>query len=283
MIYSIENEFIKASVKTKGSELTSLILNESGREYLWQGDPSVWQGQSPVLFPIIGRVLNDKYRLNGKEYDMEKHGFFRRRESVLYSKESDKITLLQKSDFGTLKIYPYEFELYVTFELINNSIKVTHTVVNKTSRIMYFSIGAHPAFNCSIGDYILFEKNENLSTNVIDKECLRTGETVPVLKHSRKIEITDGIFNNDALIFGDMRSSYVILESAEGRFKVKFDYGGSPYLGIWSKPKAPFVCLEPWWGINDSHERNDDFSNKDAIQNVPSRKSFSCYWKAELS
>lgn len=282
MIYYIENEYLKAGIKTFGAELTSLKSKETGKEYIWQGDPAIWGGQSPVLFPIIGRVLDDKYYLEGKEYTMPKHGLFRKRETELEKKCDDKITFVQKSDEETMKIFPYNFEVRVTFELIGKSIKVTHTVTNKNEKVMYFSLGAHPAFNCEIGDHLVFEKNENLDTTEIDSECLRTGKMIPVLRENNKITITKDIFNNDALIFSGMKSGYVTLLSDNRPEKVKFDYSDCPYLGIWAKPGAPYVCLEPWWGVNDSHERKDDFSGKDAIQSAGAGETFSCYWQAEI-
>ena len=282
MLYYIENEFLKAGIKTHGAELTTLKSKATDIEYLWQGDPSVWKGQSPVLFPIIGRVLDDKYYLDGKEYSLPKHGFFRNRDAEFVSQTDTSVTFVQKNDAETIKMFPYAFEVFVTFELIGKSIKVTHTVKNLNDNAMYFSIGAHPAFNCKIGDCLLFEKNENLDTVSIDSECLRTDERIPVLRENNRIVITKDIFNQDALIFTGMQSKYITLASESHGRQVKFDYSNCPYLGIWAKPGAPYVCLEPWWGVNDSHEKKADFSQKDAIQSVPAGENFSCYWQAEI-
>lgn len=282
MIYTIENEYLKAAVKTHGAELTSLVSKETGIEYLWQGDPAVWAGQSPILFPIIGRVLDDHYRLNGTEYTMPKHGFFRNRDAALYEQSENSMTFVQRDDEETRKIYPYAFEVFVTFELVGKSLRVTHTVANRNEDVMYFSIGAHPAFACQIGDHLLFEKNETLDTVAIDTECLRTSQMIPVLRENNVITITKNIFDNDALIFNGIKSSYITLGSDSHNRKIKFDFGGCPYLGIRAKPGASYVCLEPWWGVNDSHEKKDDFSQKDAIQSVGAGKTYTCYWQAEI-
>ena len=282
MIYYIENEYLKIGVKTLGAELTSIKSKSTGNEYLWQGDPNVWSGQSPILFPVIGRVLDDKYRLDGKEYTMPKHGLFRKRETELLSLTETEMIFAQKSDDDTLSIFPFLFEIHIKFELIGKSVKVTHTVINNDNKTMYFSIGAHPAFNCEIGDYLVFEKNETLDTIEIDSECLRTGKMLPVLNENNKIVITKDIFNNDALIFGSMKSKYVTLESNRRPEKIKFNYSDCAYLGIWAKPGASYVCIEPWWGINDSHERKDDFSEKDSILSITANSDFSCFWQAEI-
>lgn len=281
MTYYIENEFFKAGIKSFGAELTSLVSKKSGHEYMWQGNADIWAGQSPILFPIIGRLINDKYCLDGIEYTMPKHGLFRKREAAMVSQELSKITFIQKNDAETKKIYPYKFKVAVTFELIEKSIKVTHTVFNENDKVMYYSLGAHPAFNCNIGDTLAFESNEDLDTISIDEQSLRVADTIPVLRNNNLITITNDIFNNDALIFSGMKSKYITLISGDKH--IKFDYSDCPYLGIWAKPGAPYVCIEPWWGVNDSHEVKHDFSEKDAIQSLAANDSKDFYWQAEIS
>ena len=283
MIHYIENSEIRVGVKTAGAELTSFYSKDIDTEYLWQGNPDVWYGQSPVLFPIIGRVLDDKYYLNGTEYTMPKHGLFRKREAKLVEKNDTSMTFMEEADEETKKIFPFDFKVFVKFEIDGKKLKVTHKIVNDSADKMYFSIGGHPGFNCEIGDYILFEKNETLDTVEIDTECLRTGKTVPVLNDENKLVITKDIFNNDALIFSNMNSSYLTLSSDNHDRKVKFDFSDCSYLGIWAKPAAPYVCIEPWWGVNDSHERKADISMKDAIISLASGDTYECYWAAEIS
>ena len=283
MIHYIENAEIKIGVKTAGAELTSFYSNAIDFEYLWQGNPDVWYGQSPVLFPIIGRVLDDKYYLNGVEYTMPKHGLFRKRDAKLVEKNDTSMIFMEEADDETKKIFPFDFKVFVKFEIEGKALKVTHKIVNESADTMYFSIGGHPGFNCEIGDYLLFEKNETLDTVEIDTECLRTGKTMPVLNDENKLVITKDIFNNDALIFNNMNSSYLTLASDNHSRTVKFDYSDCSYLGIWAKPAAPYVCIEPWWGVNDSHERKDDISKKDAIISLAPGKEYECYWAAVIS
>ena len=214
---------------------------------------------------------------------MPKHGLFRKREAVLVETTENTMTFMEKADEETLSIFPFDFEVYVIFELIEKTLKVTHKIVNKSDKTMYFSIGGHPGFNCEIGDYLLFDKNETLDTIEIDTECLRTGKTIPVLNNDNKIVITKDIFNNDALIFSGMNSEKLTLASDNHSRKVIFDYSDCSYLGIWAKPGAPYVCIEPWWGVNDSHERKNDISEKDAIISLESGYTYDCYWSAEIS
>lgn len=282
MVYCIENEFLKIGVKSFGAELTSVVSKKSGEEYLWQGNPEIWSGQSPILFPVIGRLLGDSYTFRNKEYSMMKHGFFRRRESGLVSHEKSKIEFMQTEDSETEKIYPFKFEVHIIFELIGSAVRVTHTVINKNDDKMYFSMGAHPAFNCALGDKLIFDEKENLDTVSIDSESLRIPGSSPVLRNDDTITITKDIFNNDALILSGIKSKHITLADGNNNKRIRFDFGSSPYLGIWAKPGAPYVCIEPWWGINDSHEKKDDFSQKDAIIELEKNKTFSFYWQAEI-
>lgn len=284
MIHYIENNNLKIGVKEFGCELTSIVSKETGFEYLWQGDEKIWSGQSPILFPVIGRLIDDCYTLNSKVYEMPKHGFARRTKWNFLSKEENSISFLLHDSEETLKIYPYRFELKVTFTLEGKSLKVSHLITNKSDCTMLFSIGAHPAFNCEIGDILTFDENETVSTEKIDLEkSLRLPETCPVLKNERDIIITADIFNEDALILSGIKSENITLRSNRNRRTVKFKFGSAPWLGIWSKPGAPYVCIEPWYGVNDSQIKKNDFSEKDGINALSPKESFCFIWSAEFS
>lgn len=284
MIHYIENDYLKVGVKEFGAELTSIVSKESGFEYLWQGNPDVWSGQSPILFPIIGRLIDDKYMLNGKEFSMQKHGFARKLLWKLHSKSESSISFILSESEETLKCYPYSFDLIVTFALDKNQLTVNHNVINKIEGDMYFSLGAHPAFNCEIGDTLTFDDTENLDTIKIDLvHSLRLPDTFPVLRNEKVITVTKDIFNEDALIFNGVKSKHITLESKSSSRKIIFDLGGAPYLGIWAKPGAPYVCIEPWYGVNDSTEKKADFSQKDAIQRLSPGAEFNFSWKAVFS
>lgn len=283
MIHYIENSYIKIGVKEFGCELTSIINKENGTEYLWQGDASYWTGQSPILFPIVGRLIEDSYFLDGKKYTMPKHGFARKMQwSFGGADESSMFFTLSQTE-ETLAMYPYNFTVKVTFTLDKNSFRVTHEIINENDGVMYASLGAHPAFNCHIGDRLVFSENETLDTVRIDLvNSLRLPETVPVLKSERVITVTKDIFNEDALIFSGVKSDTVTLESDNHSRKVIFHLNNSPWLGIWAKPGAPYVCIEPWCGVNDSMEKKDDFSQKEGINAIRAGESFVYSWTAEI-
>lgn len=282
MIYKIENDFLSAEIKDFGAELHSLHSKQSDVEYLWQGIPTIWSGQSPLLFPIIGQLLNGKFNYKGKDYSLPKHGFARKSVFELLSNDGSCAMLSLQSNDSTLAIYPFEFEFRICFELIGNSISVKHTVINKSDGEMYFSIGAHPGFNCELGDYLEFSENETLVTERIDENAIIIDEQFPLLNNERKIEITAEIFNDDALFLSKIKSSLISLKSPRHNRELRFDFMASPFLGIWAKPAAPYVCIEPWYGINDSYNKYEDISKKRGIQKLLKSESFEFAWSAQI-
>ena len=279
MYYKIENEYLTCEINDMGAELHSLKSKENGKEYIWPGKPEIWYGQAPILFPVIGQLNGDRYFYNGTEYNLQKHGFARKMLFSLKEKADSKIVFALESSEETLKKYPWEFELTATFELIGKSIKNTLCVVNKSNKKMYFSIGAHPAFNCKLGDIIEFESPETICTERIDKTNMLMDKKFPLLNNEKEIVITKEIFEPDALILSGMKSKKLRLK---GENEIEFTFGDCPVLGIWAKPGAPYVCIEPWHGINDSHEVKKDISEKREICSLEAGEKFIFPWKAEI-
>ena len=283
MVHYIENDYLRVGIKLQGCELTSIFNKKDNTERLWQGDTSIWYGQSPILFPIVGRLLEDKYILDGKEYNMPKHGFARNLPWTLKENNGTSISFILTDTEETLKLYPYSFDFVVTYILEESTLYVQHKILNKNDKTMLFSLGAHPAFNCEIGDVLSFDEKETLETKNIDLErSLLLPETKPVMKDETDLVITKDIFNADALIFEGVRSGYVTLKSNCHNRKIRFCLGGAPYLGIWAKPGAPYVCIEPWYGLNDTPERKSDLSEKAGINSLSAGDEFLFTWSAQI-
>ncbi len=279
MLFKIENEFLTCEIDDMGAQLHSLVSKENGKEYIWQGNPDIWYGQAPVLFPVIGQLINDKYFYNGVEYTMPKHGLARKLLFKVKECEGAKAVFSLESDENTLKAYPFDFEYLVTFELKGKSLVNTMTVVNKTKGEMYFSVGAHPGFNCNVGDVIEFEQPETLATERIDKENLIIPEKFPFMENEKSFVITKEIFEPDALILSDIKSEKLRIK---GENEIEFTFGKCPFLGIWAKPGAPYVCIEPWYGVNDGREVKKDISEKRGIERLGKGESFEFSWTAEI-
>ncbi|MBQ8764230.1 MAG: aldose 1-epimerase family protein [Clostridia bacterium] len=279
MYYKIENEFMTCEIDDMGAQLHSLKSKENGTEYIWQGNPDIWYGQAPVLFPVIGQLINDKYFYNGTEYTMPKHGLARKLLFKVKECKGAKAVFSLESDENTLKAYPFEFEYLVAFELKEKALINTMTVINKSKGEMYFSVGAHPAFNCKVGDIIEFEQPEILATERIDKENLIIPEKFPFMENEKSFVITKEIFEPDALILSDIKSEKLRIK---GENEIEFTFGKCPFLGIWAKPGAPYVCIEPWYGVNDGREVKKDISEKRGIERLGEGETFEFSWTAEI-
>lgn len=272
MLY-IENENFRLGAIPTGAELRSFVDKRGeAYEYLWQGG-SVWNGCSPLLFPVVGKLKNDAYTLNGREYTLEKHGFARKMDFDVEAHTADSITFLLTDSSATREGYPFAFELRVCFSLLPNGFVMTHTVKNTGDDTMYFSLGAHPGFQCAMGDRIVTDETETAAAYKLDENFLRGAVQQPVFDESRELVITPELFEKDALIFDGLRSAGGSLVRANGR-NVHVDFGGAPCLGIWAKPAAPYVCIEPWYGIDDAWDAGGDIAKKHRIQSLAAGGEF---------
>lgn len=283
MLISLENSSIAVKLKSYGAELASLVLKEDGTEYIWQGDAKYWSGQAPVLFPIVGKLNNDQYIAEGATYELPIHGFARRMEFTPIVAEADKAVFRLQANTETKVKYPYDFELDIAYELRGKSVLVEYLVRNMDERNMWFSIGAHPGFNCPLlpgekfEEYMLeFEQKETTKSLVIDNKTL-TGATKPFLHKERTVALSRTLFANDVIILQEIQSSKVTLKSSRTEKKVTVEFPGFPYLGIWSKEtEAPFVCIEPWYGIPDYAGSVKSLADKAGIALLPVAQEFRC-------
>lgn len=282
MNYTLHNDSVSISVKKYGAELSSFKSLDTSTEYLWQGNPDVWYGQSPILFPIVGTLLDNKCKIDGKEYEMFRHGIARKRDFEFKNQTENSLTLTQSWNDESLERYPFKYVFDIEFKLDNKKLTVTHTIKNADNKTMYFSIGAHPGFNCKIGDRLSFAEAETLVCEKIDSDSILDGKHYPTLENETDIVITKDIFDGDALILSGMKSDTVYLKSDLRPQVIKFNFGKAPVLGIWAKPGAEYVCIEPWYGINDSREVVSDFSQKRLIQKLEPGEEFIFPWSAEI-
>ncbi|WP_121626443.1 aldose 1-epimerase family protein [Poseidonibacter antarcticus] len=285
MIYSLENNEIKIKIDSFGAELKSLISLDENIEYLWQGDPKFWNRSSPVLFPIVGKLLDNNYDYENKEYSMSQHGFARDKEFLLVKQNKTMLKFLLKDDEDSLKIYPFVFELYITYEIKDRSLKVSYEVINKSNDKMYFSIGAHPAFNWPLEKnqekqedyYFEFEDFEKDSLNRFPlQENGISNNLESVNLEDKKLAISKDIFRNDALIFKNDNINIIVLKNSINKRFIEMKFEASSYLGLWSKPSgAPFVCIEPWCGIADFIDSNKKLEDKVGINILEKNDTFS--------
>jgi len=271
----LQNDRLRVGIRTQGAELTSIFHKPTATEHLWQADPAVWGWHAPNLFPVIGGCFDNVLRIGGRTYPTERHGFARHSEfSVLESTPERAVFSLPFSE-KTLAVYPYRFEFQIRYDLAGETLGVTYRVLNLDVQPVFFSVGAHPAFNVPFGpgevydDYFLeFETAEPLTTHLLTKNGLFSGETAPVPTENGRLRLTKHLFDRDALVFKNLLSRRLTLGSDRRERRIAVEFPAFNYLGLWAKPGAPFVCIEPWLGCADSEGRAVDISEKEAIQRV---------------
>jgi len=290
MKYSISNNQLKVEILKKGAEICSIKSQKTGKEYIWEANPDIWSRHAPVLFPIVGALKNNQCIIDGAHYTIPKHGFIRDNDSAkLKNITKDKLNFQFDYSEKTLKIFPYKFRLNICFQLKENKLIISHIVENIDSKTMLFALGAHPGFKCPFNtgekydDYYLeFECKENAATSFLSKEGLITKDTKQVLNDTDKLPLSTDMFNNDALMFKDLKSRKVSLKSHKSEEAITIEYNDFPYLGLWAKPNSPYICIEPWIGINDYENSNGDFSKKDGIIHLPAGEIFEAQYSIEI-
>ena len=273
MNITIYNHQIKATINTLGAEL--IQLEKENHNYIWTIDETYWNKTSPILFPIVGRLKNDTYTIEGKTYELPRHGFARNFEFELENQTENTVVLLFTENQETLKHYPFQFELRLKYELIENSLKINYSILNKSQETMPFSIGAHPAFaiNELFSDFtIAFNEVEDFVSHELEKEQFNnSSKKIP--SENGKINLDYALFEKDALVFKHLKSDKLTLLKNNQPY-ISVEFKGFPYLGIWTKPNAPFLCIEPWCGLADNINHNGNIYEKEGIQLLDNNVEF---------
>ncbi len=256
-----------------GAEL-SAVRDRAGRDVLWDGDPAVWSGRAPLLFPIVGELTGGRYRLDGAAYSLSRHGFARRSHFEIVAASATTASLRLTADAATLAVYPFHFELTVQFEVRRAALSITASIRNLGEVGLPASFGYHPAFRWPLpygharaDHFIEFTADEPDPVRRLNAQGLLTAErhATPIVR--QRLTLADPLFQDDAVIFDEVKSRTVTYGAASGP-RIRVSYPGSAYLGVWSKPGAPFVCIEPWRGIADPEGFAGDFRTKPGIFTV---------------
>jgi galactose mutarotase-like enzyme len=280
---TITNSILTATINHKGAELISLKNCKSNREYIWEGNPEYWSKHSPILFPIVGTLKNNYYLYNGKKHELTRHGFARDLNFNIINIEVNKVVFSLKFNVTTLENYPFKFELQVIYSQNNTELLIEYRVLNSGTETMPFSIGGHPAFalNEEFENYSLqFETNENLTSYQLENDLL-SEKTKSIPLKNRVLPLSHSLFENDALIFKSLKSKQI--QIVENNIPIlNFKYKDFPNFGIWTKDRAPFICLEPWFGYSDTMNCNGKILEKEGIQLLEQNGTFECCFSIEI-
>ena len=266
----LENDSLVAEINTFGAELTSLQNKTSGLEYIWQAGEE-WSKHSPVLFPIVGQLKDNKYTYNGNAYTLNRHGFARESEFELFDQNADSLCLVLSSNDKTKAIYPFDFHFYVIYELKGNTLEVHYKVENDGEETMYYSAGGHPAFNVPLvsgmkyADYKLRFDQPIVADRWVLESGLIKNESIPCMQDETMLELSKELFAEDAIVFKKVNANSISLRATGSTHGLTMKIEDCNYLGLWAAKEADFVCIEPWWGIADSVDASGELSKKEGI------------------
>lgn len=275
---TLENDDIKADIHPHGAELHSIYSKKNQIEYLWNGDAAFWPRHAPVLFPIVGGLIDDAFIYKGETYHLEKHGFARDTDFEVESSTATSAIFLLRSNEETLKSYPFAFELRLKYSLDGNKVNLEYNVSNPAQSPMYFSIGSHPAFKVPLteGGYedhsLVFSEVENADSWGVSGNYLTTPDKY--LDNQKKLDLKHELFYNDAVIFKDLKSTSISIVNNKNAHGLTYTFEGFPYMGLWAAKDAPFVCIEPWCGIPDGINHDQNLENKEGITKLEGQQSW---------
>lgn len=269
----LENEKLRLEIAPRGAEMQSMRLLADNREQLWQGDAAVWGDRAPWLFPLIGQLRNGEYRYCGQAYRMPMHGFAAGSVFSVAEQTPDSVLLQLEADEETLKMFPWRFVLDIAYRLQDDTVEINCAVRCADEQDMYFSLGAHPGFLCSPGDRLTFEGAQHLDCRRL---CLQTHLLRPENEViAPVIELQEELFDDDAMLLYKPACDRVVLTRADGS-GVRVWCGRVPWTGIWSRKRKglPYVCIEPWYGVDDLIEASGNIEEKPDIVHLLPGKQF---------
>jgi galactose mutarotase-like enzyme len=286
-MFTLENETLLINVVAKGAELTRIYHKQNRLDYLWDAKPEVWAKHSPVLFPVVGALKENSFLHEGKSYELSRHGFARESVFEVGAHTGDSISFTLRDDDATKENFPFRFEFTVTYRLTANTVSVTYLVTNPDAASpLLFSVGGHPAFRLPLEeglqyeDYVLlFNKEENSGRWPVSKGGLIEQTPQPLLENTNELPLHKNLFLKDALVLKDLKSDSVRLVTAKSDHGIQFHFPDFPFLGIWAAPGADFLCIEPWCGIADSVQHNQQLEQKEGIIHLPAGKTFNAAWQ----
>ncbi|SCY00643.1 aldose 1-epimerase family protein [Microvirga guangxiensis] len=269
MLVTIACSELEAQISTMGAELVRL-RDRNGHDLLWDGNPAIWTGKSPLLFPIVGRVRNDRARIMGQEYGLKQHGFARTSLFGVITKGEAFCHFRLSANAATRAQYPFEFGLDVIYGLEGSTLLVQAVVMNAGRPVMPVSFGFHPAFRWPL-PYDGAREAHEIRFEVPEPEPTRRSrdgliETTPhpTPVTGNRLVLGDHLFDTGAIVF-DQLNSQLLSYGVPGQRSIRVAFPGLPHLGIWTKPGAGFICIEPWHGYADPENFIGEFAEKPGI------------------
>ena len=272
-IITLENSHLRVQVASCGAELQSMVSKSTGKENLWHGDDRIWGDRAPWLFPIIGQLRGGTFAYKGEKYAMPMHGFASHANFEVEACSGTEATFVLRASEETLKVYPWRFELKIIYTLCDAQLDIRCSVRCEDQEEMYFSFGAHPGFVCSPGDKLIFEGAKELAccrldlgTHLLKPESVAVDET---------IALQEALFEEDAMLLRAPECESATLMRKDGT-GVRFKFGRVSWVGVWTRAHGglPYICVEPWFGVDDPVDADGDIEKKLDIVRLPAGEVF---------
>lgn len=278
MELTLKNGEMTAVVTDAGAELIGLT-DGTGMEYIWSGDPAYWSGRNPVLFPIVGNLMDGQVKCKSETYRMGRHGFARNSVFTVSDRGEHFVEYTLESGEATKGLYPYDFRLCVRHTLHEDGFTTAFTVINTGAEVMPYCVGAHTAFRCpmkegeSFDDYeIYFPMEETCHTRVLNQDgCIRNDVTLPMLEHTHVMPLQyEPFIQLDTLIFTDLQSKSVTLRHKTQGHGITMEFADFPLMAFWTNGgrQAPYICIEPWHGCAAEEGETGNFTDKPYVINL---------------
>ena len=268
----LESTDLVVRIARLGAEMQS-IQDTRGRDYLWDGDPAVWKGRAPILFPMVGRAAQDRIVIDGQVYPMRQHGFARTSHFTVADAARDRCVMTLTDDATTLACYPFPFRLDIAYALAGRELSIAATVRNTGDRAMPMSFGFHPAFRWPLPGAESRENHE-IVFDAPEPEPIRRLSDGLVMAHpipspvvDRTLALFDALFAHDALVF-DRPVSRGVTYRGPTDAAVRVTFADIPYLGVWTKPGAGYVCIEPWHGLASPQGFDGEFAQRPGVISI---------------
>lgn len=283
MKFLLKSPVLSVIIDSLGAELCS-VKNTQQLEFIWQASKEIWPRHAPVLFPIVGKLKDNQYHHFEKIYTLNQHGFARDKIFELIQNNASSCSFELKPDAESKKYFPFDFIFQIHYELSGNKLTVHYKVNNPSEKPIYFSVGAHPGFNCPLienekfEDYYLEFESTNYELTELNEGLRKESKKIfNVPEH--KLNLSTSLFAKDALVFENSQINKITLASHTNNHSICLESAKWPYFGIWTKQDCTnFLCLEPWYGIADKENSTQQFLQKDGLIKLEPKKDFNCHF-----
>ena len=290
---TIESDVLKVQIDEMGAQLSSIYHKKYSLEYLWQKDPEYWKSSAPVVFPIIGKLTNGKYRYCGNEYELKSNGLIRYKNVPIFNQGKDFVEFIYEPDEEDLKRYPFHCQVYLRYSVVENHLKVKATIHNDNDTPLYYFYAGHPGFNVPLYEnescndyYVEFDEPETMDIYEVCETGQLLNQRSQFFENERRFFIRKNLFRKEALAFVHPKSKMLRIKNIKNERTITVHFDGFDNLAIWSPyilgKDLKFICVEPWIGHTEFKGFQGNWDEHDEIKTLFPQKSNTHIFSIEI-